>query len=184
MNSKIAFSYLLVIVVIAAAMTLTSCENEVYSPIQGNNSSETLSQDYLTKGKGKNKGKPKGDDPVEDPVVDPEPDPFVTTYQLFQAQDSDPLFRFSVSQSGELMLLETDPGVTSWGTDYWGYWSDPFLYENGEVNYINGLTNTTYQFNMLPDNKIEVTKILIVQPYPSGDPTTTVTRPGVYDLIN
>jgi hypothetical protein len=170
--------------VLAAAITLTSCENEVYSPMQGNNSSETVDQEYLTKGNGKNKGKPKKDDPVEDPVVDPEPDPFVTTYQLLQADDSDPLFRFSISQSGELMLLETDPEVTSWGTDYWGYWSDPFLYENGEVNYIIGLTNTTYQFQPLQDNKMEVTKTLIVQPYPSGDPTTTITRPGVYVLIN
>lgn len=180
MKSKIVFTFFLVIIIIAAAITLTSCENEIYSPMQGNNSSETLSQEYLTKGNGKNKGKPKGDDPIEDP----EQDPFVSTYQLLQAHDSDPLFRFSIAQSGELMLLETDPEVTSWGSDYWGYWSDPFLYENGEVNYIIGLTNTTYQFQLLQNNNIEVTKILIVQPYPSGNPTTTITRPGVYVSIN
>ena len=183
MTSKIS-SKLLWIFIIIVAIALTSCENEVYSPLHSDNSSETLSPEYLAKGKGKNKGKPKDDDPVEDPIVDPEPDPFVTTYQLFQADDSDPLFRFSISESGELMLLETNPEVTSWGTNYWGYWSDPFLYENDQVNYIIGLTNTTYQFKLLHDNKIEVTKTLIVQPYPSGEPTTTITRPGVYILTN
>jgi hypothetical protein len=102
---------------------------------------------------------------------------------LYQADDSDPLFRFSISQSGELMLLESDATVASWGTDYWGYWSDPFPYANNEVNYIIGLTNTTYQYQPLPGDKIDVTKILIVQPYPSGDCTTLSQRYPDNDFI-
>jgi hypothetical protein len=148
----------------------------VFSPAGESNSSGTISANEFNKGKGKGKGNNNQNDPEEDP--------FVITYQLYQADDSDPLFRFSISQSGELVLLESDATVASWGTDYWGYWSDPFPYANNEVNYIIGLTNTTYQFQSLPDNKIDVTKILIVQPYPSGTPTTTLSHPGVYGLVN
>jgi hypothetical protein len=159
---------------------LTSCEKEVYSPTDEINPSGMISENNFNKGNGQGKGKNNDNDNGDNS----EEDPFVSTYQLYQADDSDPLFRFSISRSGELMLLETDAAVTSWGTDYWGYWSDPFPYTNNEVNYIIGLTNTTYQFQPLPDNKIDVTKILLVQPYPSGTPTTTTSHPGVYGLVN
>jgi hypothetical protein len=170
-----------VIAVIAVVVMLTSCEKEVFSPAGESNPSGVISENEFNKGNGKGKGKNNQNDPPIDP---PEVDPFVITYQLYQADDSDPLFRFSISQSGELMLLESDATVASWGTDFWGYWSDPFPYANNEVHYIIGLTNTTYQFQPLPDNKIDVTKILIVQPYPSGTPTTTLSHPGVYGLVN
>ena len=160
------------------ALLTASCEKDLNSPTGDILSSDNTSQNSLKKGKGKGKGQ------IPDPDPDPNVDPFVQTYQLFQAVDSDPLYKFSISQSGQLMLLETDPSITSWGTNYWGYWSDPFQYVNNEVNYIIGLTNTTYRFQSLPDNKIDVTKTLIVQPYPSGTPTTTESHPGIYILVN
>lgn len=148
----------------------------MFSPAGESNSYGIISENSFNKGKGKGKGGNNQNDPGVNP--------FVITYQLYEADDNDPLFRFSISQSGELILLETDATVASWGTDYWGYWSDPFPYANNEVNYIIGLTNTTYQFQPLPGDKIDVTKTLIVQPYPSGTPTTTITHPGVYALVN
>jgi hypothetical protein len=183
MKFNLSFVLFRVITIFAAFVMLSSCEKDVYSPADEINSSRIMVEDNLKKDKGKGKGRNNQNDPPADPV-DPVVDPFVSTYQLDQADDFDPLFRFSISQSGELMLLETDPTVTSWDTDYWGYWSDPFPYTNNEVNYIIGLTNTSYHFQSLPDNKIDVTKILIVQPYPSGTPTTTITHPGVYNLVN
>lgn len=179
MKFNILFARLGTIAIIAAVALLMSCEKDVYSPADESSSSGTLSDAGFNKGHGKGKGKHS-----DDPIPDPTPDPFVVTYELDQAGDFDPLFKFSISQSGQLMLLETDPTVATWGTDYWGYWSDPFSYTNNEVNYIIGLTNTTYQFQPLPGNKMDVTKILVVQPYPSGTPTTTVSHPGVYSLSN
>jgi len=178
MNFKKYSALLRVSVIFIFAFLIISCEKNINSPAGDILSSDNTSQNSLKKGKGKGKGN------IPDPEPEPDPDPFVTTYQLFQAIDSDPLYKFSISQSGQLMLLETDPSITSWGTNYWGYWSDPFLYANNEVNYIIGLTNTTYRFQSLPDNKIDVTKTLIVQPYPSGTPTTTETHPGIYILVN
>ncbi len=125
-------------------------------------------------------GKKNKDNPPSDPPPEIE---YNATYQIAEIDDHDPLYRFSISQSGQLMLLQTDPTVTSWGTDYWGYWSSPYTYTNNQVNYIIGLTNTTYQFTVLPNNNIDVTKTLIVQPYLGGTPTTTITHPGVYTRI-
>jgi hypothetical protein len=180
MKLKNSFTPFWIITISTAVIMLTSCEKEIYSPADETNPSKITSQSDFNKGNGKGKHK----DDEGDPNPDPTPDPFVVTYQLYQADDSDPLFRFSISESGELMLLETNPTVTSWGTDYWGYWSDPFPYANNKVNYTIGLSNTTYQFQSLPDNKIDVTKILVVQPYLSGTPTTSKSHPGVYELVN
>lgn len=154
----------------------TGCEKEEIRPFGTDNSSDVELRNGNGKGKGK---KDKGDygDDNGDSVH------YASTYALFQAVDNDPLFRISISESGDLMLLETDPSVTSWGSDYWGFWSDPFDYVNMEVSYTIGLTHTTYHFEQLPGNKMDVTKTLVVQPYPSGEPTTMVTHPGVYRLV-
>jgi hypothetical protein len=95
------------------AFLITSCEKSVNSPTSGIHPSDNTSQNSLKKGKGKGKGQ------IPDPDPDPDPnvEPFVQTFQLFQAVDSDPLYKFSISQSGQLMLLETDPSITSWGTN-------------------------------------------------------------------
>jgi len=178
MNINKSSALLLVISIFISAFLTISCEKMVNSPADEINSANNAGQNNFEKGKGKGKGKGTIPDPEPDPI------PFVKTYQLFQAVDWDPLYKFSISESGQLMLLETDSTVTSWGSNYWGYWSDPFVYSNNEVNYIIGLTNTTYRFQALPDNKIDVTKTLIVQPYPSGTPTTTETHPGIYVLVN
>ena len=154
----------------------TSCEKEAYQISDLENSSEVFSKKPVNPGNGN--GKPdKGDDPVE-------PDPFVATYRLVQADDNDPLYQFSISQSGTLMLLETDPTVTSWGTDYWGYWSNPYPFQNNQVNYTIGLTETTYEFTPLAGDRYDVVKTLIQHPYLGGTSTTTVSHPGVYELVN
>jgi hypothetical protein len=171
--NKLSLLFGFMVIFLFAALII-SCEKEVFSPANETYSSDIISNKNINKGKGK--GKNRDIKPVEDTLG--------TTYQLYLADDFDPLYKFTISPSGDLMLLETNPTVTSWGTNYWGYWSDPFLYANNEVNYIIGLTNTTYRFQPLPGNKMDVTKTLIVQPYPSGPPTTTETHPGVYILFN
>ena len=123
--------------------------------------------------------KPKpNEDPEPDPEPEPDPVPDGSTWQLEAPDDHDPLWRFT--RSGNQMLLQTDPSVTSWGTDYWGYWSDPFAIDGQDVAYTIGLTHTTYTFVDQPDGRIDVTKTLIVQPYLGGSPTTTVTHVGVF----
>ena len=103
------------------------------------------------------------------------------TYQLVERDDFDPLWRFT--KSGNSMQFETDPSVTSWGTDYWGYWRNPYTLSNDNtVNYIIGLTNTTYTFTIQADGKVDVAKTLIVNPYLGGSPTTTITHMGLYEL--
>ena len=81
------------------------------------------------------------------------------------------------------MLFETDPTVTTWGTDYWGYWDEPYTYANGEVEYFIGLTYTVYEFTQVSSNTIDVTKTLVVTPYLGGTATTTVTHPGTYTIV-
>lgn len=129
---------------------------------------------------GKGKGGNGGDDPVPDPTED---DPFVVTYIIDEIDEWDALYKFSISESGTLMKFETDPTITSWGTDYWGSWADPFPYKDNKVNIIKGLTNTTYEFEFLSDGRVDIVKTLITQPYPSGTPRTTVTHPGIYKLL-
>ncbi|UCF64411.1 MAG: hypothetical protein JSW33_00875 [bacterium] len=176
MNFKNSTAILWVIAFFMAALLISSCEKDLNSPTDEILSSNKISPNNLKKGKGKGK--------ASDPEPDPGEDPFIRTYQLFEAIDGDPLYKFSISQSDQLIWLETDPTITSWGATYWGYWSDPFVYSNHEVNYIIGLTHTTYRFQELPGNKFDVTKTLVVQPYPSGSPTTTDTHPGIYILVN
>ena len=130
---------------------------------------------------GKDKGGKGGDDPAPDPTED---DPFVITYIIDEVDEWDPLYKFSISESGTLMKFETDPTITTWGTDYWGSWADPYPYENNKVNYIKGLTNNTYEFEFLSDGRVDVVTTLIVQPYPSGTPRTTVKHIGIYKVLN
>jgi len=120
--------------------------------------------------------------PEPEPEPDPEPIPGGAQYQLAEVDDFDPLWRFTVS--GNHVLLQTDPSITSWGTDYWSYWSDPYAFHDGVVDYTVGLTHTTYVFTPLGDDRYDVTKTLVVQPYNGGGPTTTVTHPGIYGPVN
>ena len=124
---------------------------------------------------GKGKGKPSGGNEEPEPSVT-----YSATYLLYMADDPDPLYKFSIATSGDLMLLQTDPSVTGWGTDYYGYWSDPFPFAGNEVNYTFGLANTTYTFIPLPDNKYQVEKTIVQQPYLGSTVTTTVSTPGIY----
>ena len=105
------------------------------------------------------------------------------TYEIFQVDDFDPLWRFT--KIGDSIQLETDPSITSWGSDYWGYWSDPFELDENEVYYVaGGLTETTYEFVILNDGGVDVIKTLVVHPYLGGNSTTTITHPGQYQLID
>ena len=178
MKSTNLFTLFSLILIIASSTLVLSCQKENISTENDVDASEinVISNSDIVISKRKKKKK---DDP-EPPINN---DPFVTTYQLYEAIDGDPLYRFSISQSGELMLLESDPTVAGWGNDFWGTWSDPFPYLNSEVNYIKGLTNTTYQFQQISPETIDVTKILIVQPYPNGEPITTESHPGIYTLV-
>lgn len=133
--------------------------------------------------KGKGNGKGKNNDGGDDGGTVTPPPVAGDTYQLESASDADPLYKFTFYNSDTEVLLQTDPSITTWGTDYWGYWTDTFPYANNQVNYIVGLTNVTYDFQFLPGDKVDVTRTLIVTPYTGGSPTTTVTHPGVYSLV-
>lgn len=126
--------------------------------------------------------KKKSPEPEPEPEPEPQPNPSGAVFQLAEVDDFDPLWKFTVS--GNHVLLQTDPSITSWGTDYWGYWSDPYAFQGGVVDYTVGLTHTTYVFTPLGDDRYDVTKTVVVQPYNGGGPTTTVTHPGIYGPVN
>ena len=105
------------------------------------------------------------------------------TYRIAQPDDPDPLYQFSFSADGTLVLLQSDSTVANWGSDFWGSWAEPFPFVNGAVHYIDGLTEITYQFEPYGTNGYDVTFILTVSPYTGGPSTTTVEHPGIYLLV-
>ena len=117
---------------------------------------------------------------------EPAPEPGVSygsTYQLQAGETaSDPLFRFSVATTEDLILLESDPNIGTWGSDFFGYWSEPFAYSDGQVTYTIGLNDYTYIFSDLPDGRVEVTLVHVQRPYLSGETTTTTSRVGTFTL--
>lgn len=190
MKLKIAllFGYMLVMI--------SACKNEnVPSPLtketelpienilsqEGDHSVDEIYSDKLYKkgGNGSGKGRGRNDDPPADTTVQ---DPFVKTYQLYQADDADPLYKFSISNSGVLMMLESDPNAGSWGSDYYGLWDEPFQYSGNQVFYGYGLTATYYNFEFLSDDLVGVTKTRYTTVYLSSRVDTTITYPGIYKL--
>lgn len=113
----------------------------------------------------------------EEPTTEPAPAPEYAWYRLSVADDTDPLWRFGLT--GEMARLESDPTVAGWGTDYWGYWADPFPFVDGTVRYVAGLGETTYVLTTIPDG-FDVSKTVVVSPYLGGEATTTVTHVGVF----
>jgi hypothetical protein len=171
------------IVLAMVSVMIFSCQKEDYSNIDGDNSQNYQALAKEGKGKdsnnGKGKGKGKKDETPPDTTVQ---DSFTKTYILSDRDDPDALYKFSISKSGKLILLESDPTVGLWGSDFYGLWSDPFTYSDNQVNYIKGLTNTTYDFDYLENNKVDVVKTLLVASYLSNSVDTTITHPGVYQL--
>ena len=165
---------LLLIVSFVLGITLMSCEKEAMD--------NTGQGELVTKAKGGNGkgGKPK--DPPPPPTA-PEEEVFETYFMLSQVIDPDPLYRFSISQSGNAMMLETDPTITSWGRDYWGYWDEDFPFANNKVDYTFGLGNTVYTFTQVSPGVYDVTKKLVVSSYNSNTVTTTYSHPGIYTVV-
>ena len=146
----------------------TACETHVVDPAPGLDAQAQL-------GKG---GKKKKDPPPEPPP--PEPEPGYAWYGETVDFDADPLYRFGIE--GNQVLLRTDPTVTSWGEDYWGYWDEPYAMVDDKVEYTIGLTHTTYTFDALSGGGYDVSKRLIVTPYSSnGTPDTTFTHVGIFE---
>ncbi len=139
--------------------------------------SSTLS---ATEKRGSENGKGKTNDP--DPIPDPVPVEYAVTYQVSESVDSRGLYRFSISKDGTLMLLESDPTVAAWGSDFWGTWSSPFPYSNGQVVYVNGLSQITYTFTQVNSTTMHVTERIVTQPWPSGTPTTSNYDLGLFTL--
>lgn len=121
-----------------------------------------------------NRGKKHEPDPTESALT-----PQWAWYRLALADEFDPLSRFGLD--GQQVLLQTDSTITSWGADYWGYWDEPFTIEGDVVSYTVGLTHTTYTFVPLVGDGFDVTRTLVVQPYLSGEPTTTLTHVGMFE---
>ena len=116
----------------------------------------------------------------DDDVPAPVTSGFVNgSYQLILPDQFDPLWRFS--KQGNSVTLETNPSIGVWGSDYFGYWSDPYSISDNEISYTIGLTHTTYTFVPFPDGTVDVTRTLVVQPYLGNNPpTTTITHVGVF----
>jgi len=135
-------------------------------------------------GKGNGKGKGGKDDNndddtgEEDPVIE-----YGDTYQLHERDDYDQLYRFSFTVEGDQVLFQTDSTITSWGTDYWGYWAEPHPYENGVVQYISGLSFVKYEFVEVGDGVFDVSKMFVQGFYNSTHTDTTFSHPGLYTRI-
>lgn len=181
---KHSLSYMFAIISLSFCFLVSSCSTEPYSLPTDSDSNAVEGEFRGGKKNDKGNGKGKNKDDDNGGNQDPEIIEYAATYEIYRAVDHDPLYRFSISTSGDLMLFQTDSTVTSWGSDYWGYWSDPYDYLNGQVEYIIGLTHTTYIFDPLPNDKFDVTKILVVTPYTGGPATTTITNPGIYTRLD
>lgn len=187
MKSRLTFVLMLTA---ASLFSFLSCEKESLSPTNGirqsiptedgNNSIDATDPTLEDNGNGKKKKKRNNppEDPPEEEIV------YVATYELVQMDEADPLFRYSISESGDLVLLETNPDIGLWGSDFYGSWSDPFPYANNEVNYQTGLTDVTYQFDPISNTQIDVTRILVTSPYTGGPPNTTITHVGIFELTD
>ncbi len=151
------------------ALVATGCEANVFAPDSGLDV-----QAQFAKG-GKKKSAPP---PSEPPPPEPEPD--YAWYVESVDYDYDPLHRFGID--GDQVLLRTDPTVTGWGEDSWGYWDEPYTMVDGEVIYTIGLTHTTYTFDPVSGGGFDVFRRLIVAPYSStGAPDTTFTHVGIFE---
>ena len=175
MKLKSTFALCLALI---TTLSLMSCEKDA---LVSTDNSGLSGHDLELRNNGKGKGKKDKDGEEEE---EEEEIVYTSTFILRQAVDFDPLYKFSISEAGDLMLLQTNPEITTWGTDYWGSWSDPYPYANYIVHYTKGLTDVTYVFDPLPDGSFDVTKTLIVSPYSTrGEPDTTITNPGIYVLM-
>lgn len=154
------------VVVLAILLAAGGCESGPMAPDSG--AHDGLAPQFA-----------KGGRKTKDEPTAPEPTPGYVWYSKVASYDYDPLSRYG--QDGDQVLLQTDPTVTSWGTDYWGYWSDPYTMVGNTVQYTIGLTHTTYTFSVLADGRIDVSRTLVTQPYPSGDPVTTETHVGIFE---
>ncbi len=152
----------------AGSLLLSSCEKD---RLAKDEQSEMIKKSR--RGQGGKKNQPPPPPPAE---------VFTGYYQLQNAHDFDPLFRFAISASGQFMMLESDASISSWGTDFWGYWDEPFAYTNQQVNYTFGLSNTSYTFSPIAVNEFDVYKRVIIHPYLSGTADTAYSLPGIYTL--
>lgn len=109
---------------------------------------------------------------------EPEPAPTYAWYSLAVPDDGDPLSRFGLD--GDLVLLESDPDAAGWGTDYWGYWSEPFILVDGTVTYVDGLTETTYSFAPVGE-AFDVSREVVVRSYLGGASSVTRSHVGVFE---
>jgi len=152
-------------------LVATACETNVLDPDPGLDVQAQFA-------KGGKKGRPQQEPPPPEP--EPEPQPDYAWYVEVVDYDYDPLYRFGIE--GDQVLLRTDPAVTSWGEDYWGYWDEPYTMVDNQVTYTIGLTHTTYTFNPVSGEGFDVFKRLIVTPYSSnGVPDTTFTHVGIFE---
>ena len=122
----------------------------------------------------------------EEPAPDPDPSADISFAMTFHRVETGealhPLYRFSFSEAGDLALLASDPAVGVWGSDYYGYWAEPFDLVEKAVSYTVGLNDYTFAFAFLPDGRVEVTYTHVQRPYLSGDTVTTVARIGIFSL--
>lgn len=165
----------MVLLLSAFLLTMYSCQ-------KADNVNPATDTEALAKKGGNGKGSSgKGNKPTEEPeepVIE-----YESTYRITTYDDPDPLYQFSFSTSGTLVLLETDPTVTTWGTDYWGTWANPYTYANGVMETRSGLTETRIEFIQLTNGDIDVYKRIIRHPYLSGPIDTTYVHPGIYTRI-
>lgn len=101
------------------------------------------------------------------------------TYTIINVETPSALYKFTVKGRG--VLLQSDPSVGTWGTDYFGFWSSPFTLNGNRIEYTNGLSTSIYEFNVQSNGDVHVVRTVIVAPYQSnGETTTSITNLGTY----
>ena len=164
----------LVFFVFTLAVILASCESDL-APAEN----EVTPQ--LTKKRGKNNKKDKETPTEEETPSDTEEETFTDFYTLSVPADPDALISFAISDSGNSILLESTTEVGTWGSDFYGYWSEPLAFSNNEVTFtIGGLSHTTYSLSPIGTDQFQVTRTVVQDPYLSGPSTTTITDVGIF----
>jgi hypothetical protein len=166
---------------------LGSCSKENvdrYNSKTSIDEADNMSKAGNNKGKGKGKGNNDGSSDDSDSDTGGDTISYAYTYVLKTYENKDPLHKFRISSTGDIMQLRTDSTITSWGEDFWGSWEDPFEYADNQVVIRSLFAITTYTFNTLSDGSVDVYKEKIVQ-LSYLDPNTldtTYSHPGIYEL--
>ena len=185
MHIQKVFSLLFSLVLV---VFLSACEKELFSPASG---LDTAGRSTDVRGNGNGGGggngggnnggkKDKGTD--EEPIPEEETTFTGITYKTENFNPENSLYQFTINDAGDQVLFESNPVNEEIGTDLFGFWADPFAFDNNQVISLGGLSDFTWDFTLQSDgvSYSVVETQLTRNEFDLSDVTITVTELGIY----